>query len=155
LLSFHSICSIYCNVVINGGPILCQLKTTTNLGHVAKYFLELGSFFTQLPWFFFYQLHIASKSPLIFRPNSGFEQMTCPKLGSGEFYYLLAVNVIKPFRMKLLTLFALLALACLARSDESSVIVLDSDNFDQIVNQNDIILVEFYAPWVRFNGCTK
>lgn len=49
-----------------------------------------------------------------------------------------------------LTLFALLALVCFVRSEESAdsaVIVLDNSNFDQIVNQNDIMLVEFYAPW--------
>ena len=31
--------------------------------------------------------------------------------------------------------------------DESGVLVLTTKNFDEVVNKNDIILVEFYAPW--------
>jgi len=47
-----------------------------------------------------------------------------------------------------LIIFALLTTLFLVRAEESSdVLDLDSDNFDQIVGQNDLILVEFYAPW--------
>lgn len=31
--------------------------------------------------------------------------------------------------------------------DDGDVIVLNDNNFDDIVNSKDLILVEFYAPW--------
>ena len=50
--------------------------------------------------------------------------------------------------MRILT-FALLALiaitACFAA--EEDVIVLTDANFDEIVNKEEFILIEFYAPW--------
>lgn len=32
-------------------------------------------------------------------------------------------------------------------ADDSAVITLTSDNFDQVIQENPLILVEFYAPW--------
>ena len=31
--------------------------------------------------------------------------------------------------------------------EEDDVLVLNKNNFDKVVNEKDIILVEFYAPW--------
>ena len=31
--------------------------------------------------------------------------------------------------------------------EENGVLVLTTKNFDEVVNDKDIILVEFYAPW--------
>merc|ERR1712093_269903 len=45
----------------------------------------------------------------------------------------------------LYTLFALFALIAFAAA--SDVVVLDSDNFDEVVSENDFVFVEFYAPW--------
>lgn len=46
---------------------------------------------------------------------------------------------------------ALLAVASVVRADadvdESDVTVLTKANFDDWVNQQDLALVEFYAPW--------
>ena len=32
-------------------------------------------------------------------------------------------------------------------AEENDVLVLNDENFDQVVKDKDIILVEFYAPW--------
>lgn len=31
--------------------------------------------------------------------------------------------------------------------EESDVLVLTKDNFDKVINDNDNVMVEFYAPW--------
>lgn len=41
---------------------------------------------------------------------------------------------------------SLLLLACAFA--ESDVLELDSTNFETVLAENDVILVEFYAPWV-------
>jgi protein disulfide-isomerase A1 len=50
--------------------------------------------------------------------------------------------------MRLLSTVPLLALASLALADkESDVISLSASNFNELVNTEPIILVEFFAPW--------
>jgi len=51
-----------------------------------------------------------------------------------------------PFLMKQLLLLVLaFSLSCFAA--EEDVLVLTSDNFDDAIKNNELILVEFYAPW--------
>lgn len=33
------------------------------------------------------------------------------------------------------------------KKEESDVLVLTKDNFDKVINDNDNVMVEFYAPW--------
>ena len=33
------------------------------------------------------------------------------------------------------------------KEEESDVLVLTKENFDQTINENDNVMVEFYAPW--------
>ena len=47
-------------------------------------------------------------------------------------------------------LLALLATVALAVDYEEDVMVLTESNFDEIVNNQQIILVEFYAPCTYF-----
>jgi hypothetical protein len=49
-------------------------------------------------------------------------------------------------RVLFFVLAAALAVVALA-SDDGDVIKLTKDNFDTIVNAEDIILVKFFAPW--------
>jgi len=51
---------------------------------------------------------------------------------------------------KAVALAALLAFAAVAADedvDESDVLVLDGDNFEDTLKENDKLLIEFYAPW--------
>jgi protein disulfide-isomerase A1 len=51
--------------------------------------------------------------------------------------------------MRTLLCFALLAVlfASAQEADEVDVLVLNADNFDETIQANELILVEFYAPW--------
>lgn len=54
--------------------------------------------------------------------------------------------------MKLFLGLALFALAFAEYETEEGVIIGTNDNFDDIINNNDYVLVEFYAPWCK-NHC--
>jgi protein disulfide-isomerase A1 len=45
------------------------------------------------------------------------------------------------------TLIFVFALISLSSAFAGEVVVLTSENFDEVVNNNDFVLVEFYAPW--------
>jgi protein disulfide-isomerase-like protein len=44
-------------------------------------------------------------------------------------------------------IFSLVVCASAVLAAENDVLVLTASNFDNIVNQADLMLVEFYAPW--------
>lgn len=52
---------------------------------------------------------------------------------------------------KMISFFVLLSLFVVfsfgEEIDDPDVVVLTKDNFDEIVNNEDLIVVEFYAPW--------
>ena len=37
--------------------------------------------------------------------------------------------------------------------EEDDVLIVTTKNFDSIVKEKDIILVEFYAPWLVYSSC--
>jgi len=49
--------------------------------------------------------------------------------------------------MKAFFVFALVALAAVCAAEDSKVIKLTKDNFDEVVNDAETILVKFFAPW--------
>merc|ERR1712062_626494 len=57
-------------------------------------------------------------------------------------------HTVKSPKMKLFILFVLFATSSSVEIEtEDEVLVLTKDNFDQAIQENDHILVEFYAPW--------
>jgi len=49
--------------------------------------------------------------------------------------------------VKSLLLITLLLASTICYEEEENVAVLTTANFDEVIENNDFVLVEFYAPW--------
>ena len=63
----------------------------------------------------------------------------------------LQVNLARTYKSKMKNIVCILAVASLALGAEvtkdEGVSVLTADNFDEVIEGNEFVLVEFYAPW--------
>ena len=48
---------------------------------------------------------------------------------------------------------ALLAIVALAAADD--VVILGQDNFQGIIDDNEFVLVEFFAPWCKLSSANS